>query len=123
MPRGFNYSPGDEASAPLRRVSGMPAVSSPQTRPARAVDKPSDPAAPSHWSRYSLVFTSAALDSGVAIGCRIAILCGTSAGLTIEMDQVMETHGSSPYVYADGNSPGWIWNGAPNASTSTGPAL
>lgn len=25
--------------------------------------------------------------------------------------------------YADGNSPGWAWNGSPNSSTSTGPAL
>ncbi len=25
--------------------------------------------------------------------------------------------------YADGNSPNWVWNGTPNNSTSTGPAL
>jgi len=27
------------------------------------------------------------------------------------------------YNYADGSSPNWVWNGTPNASTSTGPVL
>jgi len=31
--------------------------------------------------------------------------------------------GSKNYNFADGNSPNWVWNGAPNASTSTGPLL
>lgn len=39
------------------------------------------------------------------------------------IDGVMLTHGSTLYNYADGTSPNWIWNGAPNNSTSTGPSL
>jgi hypothetical protein len=31
--------------------------------------------------------------------------------------------GSKTYNFADGNSPNWVWNGMPNASTSTGPLL
>lgn len=30
---------------------------------------------------------------------------------------------TAPGGYADGSSPNWVWNGAANASTSTGPAL
>lgn len=30
---------------------------------------------------------------------------------------------TAPGAYADGDSPGWIWNGAPGLSTSTGPQL
>lgn len=36
---------------------------------------------------------------------------------------IMVVEGSQHYSFADGNSPNWIWNGTPNNSTSTGPAL
>lgn len=39
------------------------------------------------------------------------------------VDAVMITEGTDLYAYADGDSPGWIWNGTPHSSTSTGPAL
>ena len=35
----------------------------------------------------------------------------------------MITEGPTLYNYADGASTGWAWSGAPNNSTSTGPAL
>ncbi|MCD8561495.1 prepilin-type N-terminal cleavage/methylation domain-containing protein [Candidatus Saccharibacteria bacterium] len=38
-------------------------------------------------------------------------------------DDLMLTEGSSTPSFADGSSPGWIWNGTPNNSTSTGPPL
>jgi len=46
-----------------------------------------------------------------------------SAGDTVDFDDFMVTEGTTIYNFADGNSPGWIWNGTPNNSTSTGPAL
>ncbi|WIB65904.1 hypothetical protein [Curtobacterium sp. MCBD17_040] len=33
------------------------------------------------------------------------------------------TDGSADRTFADGSSPGWVWNGTSNQSTSTGPAL
>ena len=44
-------------------------------------------------------------------------------GTVLYVDGVMITRGSTQYGFADGNSPSWIWNGMPNNSTSTGPAL
>ncbi len=40
-----------------------------------------------------------------------------------DIDAVMFTEGSREYAYADGSTENWIWNGTPNASTSTGPGL
>lgn len=39
------------------------------------------------------------------------------------VDAAMITETNSVQVYADGNSPNWVWNGATNTSTSTGPPL
>jgi len=39
------------------------------------------------------------------------------------IDDLMVSRSNSALTYADGSSPGWIWNGTPNASTSTGPPL
>lgn len=36
---------------------------------------------------------------------------------------IMSVEGTQHYSFADGNSPNWIWNGMPNNSSSTGPAL
>jgi len=36
-------------------------------------------------------------------------------------DNIMITQGSTIYNYADGNTTNWVWNGATNNSTSTGP--
>lgn len=45
------------------------------------------------------------------------------AGATIDETGLMVTVGPTSTNFADGNSPGWTWTGAPNDSTSTGPAL
>lgn len=44
-------------------------------------------------------------------------------GDTFDIDGIMFTKTPVAYPYRDGNSPGWFWNGEPNNSTSTGPAL
>lgn len=44
------------------------------------------------------------------------------AGDSVWFDEYMVATGSSLPNYADGNTPGWIWNGSANAATSTGPA-
>lgn len=40
---------------------------------------------------------------------------------SIYVDNFLLVKGSYSGAYADGSSPGWAWNGAPNSSTSTGP--
>lgn len=44
-----------------------------------------------------------------------------AAGDTLDVDGVMVTRGTSTYNYADGNSPGWSWQGTTNYSISSGP--
>ena len=43
-------------------------------------------------------------------------------GATLDATGFMLTQGATHSAYADGNTPGWVWNGTPNNSTSTGPA-
>lgn len=46
------------------------------------------------------------------------------AGQILDFDSVMVVEGSVISAYADPTvNTSWVWNGAPNASTSTGPAL
>ncbi|MDX2375631.1 prepilin-type N-terminal cleavage/methylation domain-containing protein [Microbacterium sp. LRZ72] len=47
---------------------------------------------------------------------------GATSG-SVYWDQIMVAEGATHHSYADGGSPGWIWNGSPNNSTSTGPLL
>lgn len=72
------------------------------------------------WTRYFATWTQPA---GQTIARVITQGNGdnTSVG-TWYWDGLMLTQGSTVYNYADGNSPGWVWNGTPNASSSTGPA-
>ena len=44
-------------------------------------------------------------------------------GDTYYIDEIMLTEGSTVYPYADGDTPGWAWDGTPGNSTSRGPAL
>lgn len=46
-----------------------------------------------------------------------------SAQRSVLIADVMLTHGEVLHPYADGDSPNWVWNGTPHASTSTGPPL
>jgi len=47
----------------------------------------------------------------------------TVAGTQFWIDDVMIVKGDTPANYADGNTPGWVWNGAAGNSTSKGPAV
>ena len=69
------------------------------------------------WTRVSWTGVSPHGASYVALGFLM------SGGATVFIDDVMITTGTANYAFADGDSPGWIWNGASNASTSTGPPL
>ena len=75
------------------------------------------------WTRIVATFTI----TGTGTQTLSIYLHGTngpnSTGNTVYMDGFMLTAGTSTYNYADGNSPSWIWNGAANTSTSTGPPL
>jgi len=53
----------------------------------------------------------------------IDVALTTVGGDGLLVTDAMIIKGSSQYSYADGNSPSWIWNGAVNASTSTGSPL
>jgi prepilin-type N-terminal cleavage/methylation domain-containing protein len=44
----------------------------------------------------------------------------SSGGGAVWWDSIMFTEGSSQPNYADGSTQGWIWNGTPHESTSTG---
>lgn len=52
----------------------------------------------------------------------VRLYLGYASG-SIQWDSVMLTEGSTAPSYADGETAGWAWNGAPNNSTSTGPTL
>jgi prepilin-type N-terminal cleavage/methylation domain-containing protein len=68
--------------------------------------------------------TATGLTPGVAYGVSYKEN-GTAtfpSGDYIEASALMLVDGPSIYPYADGNSTGWMWNGAANSSTSTGPA-
>ncbi|GGF31296.1 hypothetical protein GCM10010922_02940 [Microbacterium sorbitolivorans] len=56
---------------------------------------------------------------------RMSIRAKLEGGATYVSGDWIEVSGVStaPGAYADGDSPGWVWNGTPNNSTSTGPAL
>jgi len=74
---------------------------------------------PQQASGWTLVKTSAPL-TGNAI-----LYVAKTSGNADPADYAYATGsivvaGSKTYNFADGNSPNWAWNGAPNASTSTG---
>jgi hypothetical protein len=46
-----------------------------------------------------------------------------SPGDPVVWSNLSLTESAAPYDYGDGSSPGWSWSGAPNQSTSSGPAI
>ena len=79
------------------------------------------------WTRISTVYT---VPAGVGTMHVVFDTSGSlsggatawSPGDTLDITGIMITKGSTLYNFADGNSANWVWNGTPNASTSTGPA-
>jgi prepilin-type N-terminal cleavage/methylation domain-containing protein len=68
--------------------------------------------------RSVVTFTTGATVSQVFV----RLYLGYAAG-SMNWDAVMLTQGVDVPTFSDGSSPGWIWNGTPNNSTSTGPPL
>lgn len=79
---------------------------------------------PGQWVRLSQTYT-VPLDATTIAAMFEGNAGGPSdtVGDTWDVTGIMATQGSTLYNYADGNSPGWSWTGAPNASTSFGPPL
>lgn len=72
------------------------------------------------WVRIYNTFTTS---SSGAIAFYVLNNTTTTAGMQWWVDDVMISPGTTPPNFADGDSPGWVWDGAAKASTSTGPAL
>jgi prepilin-type N-terminal cleavage/methylation domain-containing protein len=72
------------------------------------------------WMYLSATVTVPAGSDGLGINPGVVTSATCSTGI-LGVDTVMITAGSTTQNYADGSSPNWIWNGATNVSTSTGP--
>lgn len=73
----------------------------------------------STWQRY----TATATTDAPATALNVIVWQNLAGNNTIYIDDVILTETSDPQNYADGNTPSWLWNGTPNNSTSTGPAV
>lgn len=77
----------------------------------------------SSWTQVSYTFTNPAGATAARAIVNINALSTAPAGTKSWVDDFTTVQGSTPMNYADGSSPGWVWNGTANASTSTGPPL
>jgi len=75
------------------------------------------------WARIYDTFTAGTAGSGNVSFYVLNDVATPTAGTQFWADSFMITEGTTPPTFADGNSPGWVWNGASGLSTSTGPAL
>lgn len=76
----------------------------------------------SGWQRVNADVTMSATGS-VALVQILGASNSANSGQTWEATKALITKGSHTSGYADGSSANWLWNGTPNNSTSTGPAL
>jgi hypothetical protein len=74
----------------------------------------------SSFQRVTVTFTLSGAVGTIEIQSR---LTAATSGVTIWGDGAMCVSGNSTPAYADGSFTNWVWNGTPNGSTSTGPAL
>lgn len=74
------------------------------------------------WTRATQTCTSPTGADLLRVGASVNASVTQPAGTRAYVDDFTAVSGSSVLNYADGNSPNWVWNGTPNASTSTGPA-
>jgi len=75
------------------------------------------------WTQASFTATSAANTDLLRVCIQVSADTTQPAGTSSWADDLMAAESNSVYNYADGNSPGWIWNGTPHNSTSTGSPL
>jgi type II secretory pathway pseudopilin PulG len=71
------------------------------------------------WKRVSVPFNVTTVGSNVLID----FVAGQNQLGSLYVDAALLEGGTTLNNYGDGNSAGWIWNGTPNDSTSTGPPL
>ena len=64
-----------------------------------------------------------AVPTGITSAHFAVISSSGVVGAVLTYDKAMFTEGSTLYTYADGTTPGWLWNGNTNNSTSYGIAL
>lgn len=74
------------------------------------------------WYRLSVGGTAPANAAYVEVGM-LNLDNSVNSGVSIDGTGVMVTTGNTGYNFGYGTSSGWVWNGASNSSTSTGPAL
>lgn len=67
----------------------------------------------------SHTFTLPSNTTGAELGFGAA---SSTANQIVYYDSIILTRGSTVHTFADGNTNGWAWSGAQNASTSFGPA-
>jgi prepilin-type N-terminal cleavage/methylation domain-containing protein len=78
---------------------------------------PKAPTAPGTYT-VSHTFTIPLNATGVVVGFGAA---ASVVNQSVYYDSIMVTEGSTVENFADGNTPGWVWRGAVNASISSGP--
>jgi prepilin-type N-terminal cleavage/methylation domain-containing protein len=75
------------------------------------------------WTRVIQTSSAPVGSDMVRVALFIEALSSQPANTSAWADDLMLVEGSSAYGYADGSSASWSWNGTPNNSSSTGPAL
>jgi prepilin-type N-terminal cleavage/methylation domain-containing protein len=78
--------------------------------------------AKNQWVRMENTFTTTAT-AGTLNLFAVNNTATPVAGTQFWLDDIMITQGTTMLNNADGNTPGWIWNGSSGISTSTGPPV
>lgn len=84
---------------------------------------PTTPTIINQWQQLSRTFTTSATASYMRVMLAFSGPQGAPPGSTFDVTGMMVTAGSTSYTYADGDTPGWAWDGATGNSSSTGPPL
>lgn len=66
------------------------------------------------WVRYSVTWIPATDQTGVTA----SVVTSATQAVFFYVDTAMVSQSVTPQVYGDGNSPGWVWDGTANASSS-----
>jgi prepilin-type N-terminal cleavage/methylation domain-containing protein len=74
------------------------------------------------WQRIVTTTPCPLVSSGTGTRPGLQIVATASSTTTLMVDNVMIST-EAVTQYSDGSTPGWMWNGSPNNSTSTGPPL
>lgn len=75
------------------------------------------------WTRVTVVATIPAGVTSFTPRFERTASGNWASGDSLSVSGVIVTEGSDDYSFADGATSGWAWNGTPNNSTSTGPAI